>query len=634
MGQNWAITIGINGYHYIPKLQYAQQDAIALRDYFQQDLKFQRVYYFSDTSPPISQDYGPDLDSKPTFATLRRFLRTRFEQAFLNPGDNLWFFFAGHGTRHEDRDYLMPIDADSGDIPNTAIPLNYVTERLRRCGADNVILMIDACRNRGGRDIRGIGEERQQGVITLFSCSPNEVSYEIAELQQGAFTHALLQALRLQGEGNCATVERLYNRLRYEVPQLMQRYQRPKQTPYGIVEPPSKYHLILLPRQATEADIATLKTDALTAEVKREYRLAKQLWIRVLAVSPASHEAIEAIERLALISATPTPPPTPLPAPHAAGGSRQIETPAPSQNPTFEFEIATIRLEKAGLMGLGTPKISLQRRKARAEYRVEELGGGITLDMVLIPAGVFMMGSPTAEEGRFDNENPQHQVKVPSFWMGKYPVTQAQWKAIASLPKIDRDLDPNPSRFKGSDRPVEQVSWHDAVEVCDRLSRHTGRTYRLPSEAEWEYACRAGTTTPFHFGETITTELANYRGTDLIYEGKTYPGNYGSGPKGVYREETTPVGSFGVANAFGLYDMHGNVWEWCLDHWHGSYVDAPTDGSAWINNGDERYRLLRGGSWYDGLPWICRSALRHWYVPDYRYVYLGFRVVCSSSRTP
>ncbi|MEW6497793.1 MAG: formylglycine-generating enzyme family protein, partial [Cyanobacteriota bacterium] len=197
-------------------------------------------------------------------------------------------------------------------------------------------------------------------------------------------------------------------------------------------------------------------------------------------------------------------------------------------------------------------KIVINRERRTAQYFLEDLGDGIGLEMVLIPGGSFLMGSPEDELERSDNESLQHLVTIQLFCLGKYPVTQAQWKAVAALPQVNRKLDPGLSSFKGENRPVETVSWYDAVEFCDRLSQKTGRQYRLPSEAEWEYACRAGTTTPFHFGETITPELANYNGKYT----------YGAGVKGVYREETTPVGSFGVANAFGLYDMHGNVWEW------------------------------------------------------------------------
>ncbi|MGB8698842.1 MAG: formylglycine-generating enzyme family protein [Thermosynechococcaceae cyanobacterium] len=281
--------------------------------------------------------------------------------------------------------------------------------------------------------------------------------------------------------------------------------------------------------------------------------------------------------------------------------------------------------------------LTIKRYRKQIQYFEEHLGRDETLAMMLIPPGSFMMGAPESELESGDDERPQHNVNISPFFMGKYPVTQAQWKAIAEKPQINREIALDPSHFKNEtgDLPVECVSWLDAVEFCDRLSRYTHRPYRLPSEAEWEYACRAGTTTPFHFGETITTELANYRGTDNPeYD---WSGSYGAGPKGIYREKTTPVGSFGVANDFGLYDMHGNVWEWCEDHWHDTYTSAPTDGRAWIDNADKSdenaRRLLRGGSWYN-IPRTCRSARRVNFIAGVEVNFnFGFRVVCSAART-
>jgi formylglycine-generating enzyme required for sulfatase activity len=248
-------------------------------------------------------------------------------------------------------------------------------------------------------------------------------------------------------------------------------------------------------------------------------------------------------------------------------------------------------------------------------------GEVIPLEMVYIPGGTFMMGSPEGEG--YDSEKPQHEVTVPAFFMGKYQVTQEQWKAVANLPQVDRELKPEPSNFKAEDNqknnlPVEQVSWYDAEEFCKRLSKHTGKQYRLASEAEWEYACRAGTTAPFHFGETITSELANY---DASY-------TFADESKGKKLRKTTPVGQFNP-NAFGLHDMHGNVWEWCNDVWHENYEGAPKDGSIWIEykNND---RVLRGGSWHDN-PLYCRSANRYYDPPDLDTYYLGFRVVCGVS---
>jgi formylglycine-generating enzyme required for sulfatase activity len=268
-------------------------------------------------------------------------------------------------------------------------------------------------------------------------------------------------------------------------------------------------------------------------------------------------------------------------------------------------------------------QLVINRHPATIHYFTEDLGNAISIDMVLIPAGRFEMGSPEHELDRLDRESPQHQVTVPMFFMGRSPVTQRQWRQVAKLPKVKRKLESNPSYFKGGDRPVDSVSWNDAIEFCDRVSRHTKREYRLPSEAEWEYACRAGTTTPFHFGETIDAELANYNAQNKNY------GKYGRGRFGEYRGQTTSVGMF-PPNPFGLQDMHGNVWEWCQDSWHDSYEDAPIDGSAWEDK-NFSYRLLRGGSW-DRNPRDCRSAYRNFSYPAYRCYNFGFRVVCMLPR--
>ena len=279
---------------------------------------------------------------------------------------------------------------------------------------------------------------------------------------------------------------------------------------------------------------------------------------------------------------------------------------------------------------MAQPQLTLTKRQGRNQCYDEALSKDVLpLRMMLIPAGTFTMGSPEDELERRDSEGPQHEVTLSQFFMAKYPVTQSQWRAVAALPQVKRKLKVNPSRFKGELRPVESVSWYDAVEFCDRLTIFTNRQYRLPTEAEWEYACRAGTTTPFHFGKTITTELANYRGTDN--EEYKWSGFYGDGPKGEYREETTPVNQFEGANAFGLCDMHGNVLEWCQDHWHGSYKGAPDDGSAWLTEDDSANRILRGGSWYI-VPRYCRSAFRSFNVPGDDFNRFGFRVCCTASR--
>ncbi|OBQ30289.1 MAG: peptidase C14 [Aphanizomenon flos-aquae MDT14a] len=810
MGNNWAISIGINQYDNLQPLNFAKRDAEAMAAWFREEAKFDQVFLFTEDSPAINT--SPPIPTQPTFGGLRGFLRRQFEQPLLEPGDNLWFFFAGHGMRHADKDYLMLADSDPGDIEHTAISVEYITERLRRSRADNVVLLLDACREESSRSGLGIGKQKHQGVITFYSCAANQKSWEIAELRHGSFTHTLLTGLRLHGEANCATVERLDRYLNSAVPQLNTRYQKEIQNPYLKAEPPYKMYYILLEQSATMRDVESLKLQASLSENSGNFELAEQIWIRVLGVSRADSDAISAIQRIAIKNNNPNknnnPKPVPLEVnnPQVIGSARGDATMSPTQilelaekikennrkqeeyrqvvlkeveqqfplnqksidnlsnlqkslqlseeevsgikQPIFIHKEAEYRkreeeerirreqqaerirqqhqqnleqyqrefsakIEKEypfhqasrnkfkklqislqlseqeilqieqpiiakkqaeyqklqeenrktsgnpsgsnsppikrrqfliyiGLGGTGLltafglkeifkittiPKPELLTFKVKtvdktgkivnqenhqAKYFKEDLGNNITLDMVQIPGGSFKMGSPVTEKDRSDDESPQHEVNVPAFSMGKYVVTQEQYQQI---------MGNNPSYFteKEAKLPVEQVTWNDAVDFCEKLRQKTGREYRLPSEAEWEYACRAGTTTPFHFGETITTKLANYKGTSI----------YASEPKGEYLEKTTDVRIF-PPNAFGLYNMHGNVWEWCQDDLHNDYTDAPTHGSAWESQGGD-IKVARGGSWLND-PTSSRSAYRGTFGKSkLRVNDLGFRVVCSGA---
>jgi formylglycine-generating enzyme required for sulfatase activity len=286
----------------------------------------------------------------------------------------------------------------------------------------------------------------------------------------------------------------------------------------------------------------------------------------------------------------------------------------------FEFTVVTVN-ERG---------IEQSRQQRNSRYFIEPLGDIADpqvpcLEMVEIPGGEFMMGSLDNELMHQDRESPHHLVKVSPFFMSKYQVTQAQWKAIAAMDEVDIDLDLAPSQFTGDNLPVDSVSWLQVQEFCERVTRFTERKNgeiswicRLPTEAEWEYACRAGTIAPFHFGENISASFANY----------TENFTYGQDEKGEYTEKASFVGSFDVANNFGLYDMHGNVWEWCLDNWHNNYENAPSDGSAWINSeeSNDNTHVLRGGSWVDFF-YLCRSAFRDRYNSDYYNLNVGFRVV-------
>lgn len=259
----------------------------------------------------------------------------------------------------------------------------------------------------------------------------------------------------------------------------------------------------------------------------------------------------------------------------------------------------------------------------------QELPGAVNLEMVELQSGTFMMGADRIElesiqrdyvKGvdrdmraelidRIAWESPQHQVSVSAISMSRYEITQTQWRAVAGLPRVEIDLISDPSQFKGGSRPVENVSWAEAVEFCARLSRLTGRTYRLPTEAEWEYACRAGTSSPFNYGQALNPDWANYNGRKP----------YGASSKGEFRGQTVPAGSLGFANAFGLFDMHGNVWEWTQDGW---LIDQSEIES------NPALRVLRGGAW-DSAAGECRSGARQRMDLNYRSNNIGFRIVAE-----
>ena len=296
-----AIVIGVNKYQHLQPLDYAQQDAKAMAAFLKTEAKFDHVYYFAEDAEPIN-----GVSMQPTQNNLRRILQTRVAKRGLGDGDNFWFFFSGHGMRDGERDFLMPIDGYAEDVAASGISTAQVSEWLRGCGADNVVMILDACRNGGRKDGKGIGDEtredcRQTGVISLFSCSPNQFSYELPQYQQGAFTKALLEGLGTQGA--CATVARLDEYLKRRVPEVVREClgNSVNQFPYSIAEPINKAHLILMPKHSRPEDLDALKMDALRAENRGDLRLALQCWLRVnIASRGLDNEAIDEIVKLKL----------------------------------------------------------------------------------------------------------------------------------------------------------------------------------------------------------------------------------------------------------------------------------------------------------------------------------------------
>jgi formylglycine-generating enzyme required for sulfatase activity len=568
MAKNWAICVGINQYRFLQDLTCAVNDAEKMYVWLKETAKFDQTYLFTDTSPEID-DMSEPLPSQPTFTTLRRWLRKRFERPILSPSDSLWFFFSGHGVREQGQDYLLLNDSDPDpeEVNNSAISLAFVTEQLRQSGAGNIMMFVDACRSVAKSGL-GIELQSEQGIISIASCRPEQKSYEIEALGHGSFTYALLESLQIQGEQNCATVERLCKRLKDRVGTLNREYKKPPQTPYTRIEPETKNHLIFLPEriQPTRQDIATLRENALKAEfILNNLKLAEVLWTRLVI-----YDLDEALESLLRI--------------------RQ------------KLQQLVGDGIKPGLTDFAKPPTP------SSQILTEILPGNIKLEMIKIPAGSFLMGTEETEVIRlckeyetdwFKCEMPQHRVNLKEFYLGKYPVTQEQYQAI---------MGNNPSHFKDNPKnPVEKVSWNDAQEFRQKLNDKTKKNYRLPSEAEWEYACRAGTQTRYYFGDNA----------ELLGEYAWYGQNSAS--------KTHPVGQK-RQNNWGLYDMHGNVWEWCEDGWHGNYINAPTDRTAWNDNHSQsNSRVLRGGSWFY-FPRNCRSAFRNWnFADDWDYNF-GFRL--------
>ncbi|MBW4643993.1 MAG: SUMF1/EgtB/PvdO family nonheme iron enzyme [Goleter apudmare HA4340-LM2] len=594
-------------------------------------------------------------------------------------GDLVLFYFSGHGITVDNGDFYFSTrntEKNQGKLRTaSAVTARDVHALMNNCKSKHLVVILDCCFSGAfGKGLSpknsGIDLENKlggEGRAILTASTSTQYAFESDGLDLSIYTHYLVEGIEkgaadIDGDG-LISVDELHGYAKSKVQEAA-----PAMTPefyphkdgYRIVlakspkdDPKLKYRkeveIIALEDEGEISDInrdyldelrKTLgssvsvdEANAIEFEVLEPYRKRQEKLQRYqrtfsrLKQFPPSQKERNALNRLQNILSLRDEDVAPIEQriigeQKPSASVEQLPEPI-EQNQAHQFEFDIVQVNAQGKI--------INRSQGRAEYFTEDLGNGVLLEMVSIPGGKFLMGSPENEEGRSNDESPQHTVTVPPFFMGKFPVTQGQWQVVAGFDKVNIDLNPDPSNFKGANRPVECVSWDDAVEFCTRLSKKTGKIYRLPSEAEWEYACRGGTTTPFYFGETITTDLANYQGTDWEYQGTTYPGNYGKGLKGEYREQTTDVGKF-PANPFGLFDMHGNIWEWCQDEWHNSYNNAPTDGSVWSGDNDNQKRLLRGGSWLS-FPRCCRSADRGRDARDVRDSLVGFRVVCVRGRT-
>ncbi len=534
MANNWAIAIGINQYEHLPQkkqLRYAVNDAERIENFLSSQAGF-NVLLCTDTSERLGS-----IPTRPTRSNLRRLLKDGIRQA--RGADNFWFFFSGHGALgHDRRDYLLTCDCYCEELEETAISVEFVIRRLVDCHAQNIVLVLDMCRDAEPDGSKGIGaigtqtveQAKHQGITTIFSCGRGEESHEISEIQQGAFTYALLEGLELY-----STPGELERYLARRVPQINRNYRKAGQNPIISLEPADKYNLPLIPGDSNQNVPSTLplykeqnlfggsrstspnnkielreqlaqekpeaKNQKLAARPKAEiHRLDSELKEIEAESSTSQTEQILNIEaQTAYLQDS-------LRASNGntlLTGNNKSEQIHPGES-VFEFETITVNAQGQ----------EIARNQRQAQRFVETIDN-VLLELIFIPGGKFLMGS--SERKPLPNEQPTHNVTVHPLWMSKYLITKAQWKAISALPPVNRQLKKLPSRTGSANHPITHISWYEAVEFCDRLSQKTGHQYRLPTEAEWEYACRAGTKTPFHYGATITSDLANYDGTYVYY---------------------------------------------------------------------------------------------------------------------
>lgn len=447
MARKYAIAIGINHYQHLAadqQLHCAENDAVQMRSLLE-SLQFE-VFQFSDQSPSVRGE-----STKPERTVLRRAVRRIAERVKLKPEDSFWFFFSGHGARYGGADFLLPCDGDRDDIQETAIAVTDVIQRLSECGAGNLVLILDACRNRitaSSKDIwnQTIDLAKEKGVVTMFSCRPGEKSYELQELGNGAFTYALLEGFQGECPPDRTTIKQLNDFLTRRVPELHQASRDRQQMPYLVLEPLSISDRLLLPSPGSKtievpvvnppANVQQLEAEGILALANQEINRAIGLWKQIAETSDQpdqirlAYKTIEALRKQQAQSVSPpelppepSPPPQPEPdaklrqqvaelqkelqklAKHQSQSKSQQAEPTPTPKPslpTFNFDIITVNAE-----GQET-----NRRPGKAEYFSEDLGKGVTLEMVSIPGGRFQMGASEGEAEASSDEYPQHEVTI------------------------------------------------------------------------------------------------------------------------------------------------------------------------------------------------------------------------------
>jgi len=525
--------------------------------------------------------------------------RSAFDQAWqqllnkVSPGDEVAVFFSGHGVEIEGVNYLVPRDVPavaSGEtrrLKNESLSFDEIRRDLAAHGPKLSLFILDACRDNPFTDSRGrsiggskglVPVQAEQGSFIMFAAGAREMALDrLSDTDSdpnSIYTRKLLPLLKQPG----LRLPDVAQRVRGEVRQLANTVSH-RQNPAYYDEGADD---VCLAGCAKPTPVPAVSEAAREwARVDKASVVELETFVRRHGASPEADYARARIDNLKPQVAAAAPPPVRPAAPPKADPPQPAVAVSPAPKDTF---------------------------KDCAECP----------EMVVVPAGEFTMGSPPNEAERSSDEGPQRKVTLAKpFGVGKFEVTFAEWDACVAAGGCKHK--PNDHGWGKGKRPVIDVSWDDAKEYLSWLAKKTGRPYRLLSEAEWEYAARAGTTTTFSTGRTITTDQANFDGN----------ATYGGSAKGVYRHKTIEVGSLNKPNAFGLHDMHGNVWEWVEDCYQDNYNGAPTDGSAKLSASCSS-RVVRGGSSYF-YPQDLRSADRDRSSPDDRYSFRGFRVARTLS---
>jgi formylglycine-generating enzyme required for sulfatase activity len=550
----------------------------------------------------VVSDINQDL------AGMRRLIRQFGER--LRGAEAGLFFFSGHGVQVGGVNYLIPLGHQierEADIELEAVSAAAVLAQMEAAGAPVNLVMLDACRDNPFRPLSRTQGQRglvrmtaPSGTLIVYATKPGAIAVDGRGWPNSPFTTSLLQHIRTPG----LKVEELFKRIAVGVETLTNRKQSPwvegvLRGDFYFTEPPETQPAPTPPVYSGEQALWRAIENSTDAQDFRDY----------LQQYPKGEYGAAARVKLRRLE--------------AAANAAPVTPPnnsAPVKPSKLVFAYAKVAGPPVLLVSMPFTTAVVDARgnvtkqpEQHVNGFVEELGNGVWLEMVEVAGGTFDMGSPSSETLRGDDEGLRRGVRINELYVGRYEVTQAQWKAVMkSMPAVS---------FKSDDLPVERISWNDAINFCKKLSSRTGREYRLPTEAEWEYAARAATQPPFAFGATITPEIANYD--------SNHP--YGNVGEGVSRGKTWPIERRdGVANMWGLFDVHGNVWEWCQD-WYGPYSMRQLNNPTGPSKGE--YRVLRGGSWVVSGG-NCRAAHRNWFIPGGQSFDDGLRVVISARTRP